>query len=257
MLLVEPNVIDRAFTAFEHKYVRRAKAWDLDDHVELWATASVACRTNGMKGFDAVYDHLRSHWQLARGPKGSLAPAGTVCETLSLVPARVRTLRLSAIADSDGPELLATAKTVGQVKTLKSGPSIMAASKLLHFVNPRLFVIVDRGMIWDGAFGRAWIWDGIRDMRQHLASVMPGAPKKWDDDSCDAFTYVAVLRACCDLIQRNPQIKDGLDRFLNRVCKRVRPPLDVSDYEGAAAEWFLLGAAELVPPGISRLASRP
>ena len=253
MFKVEPSVIDDAFDAFAKKYVRRSKAWDMDHHVQLWLDAIGTLSDPELAGFTSVYDHLRSFWQLARGKKDSLAPADAVCSALAKVPNQFRHMRLSSVSEEDTPSLLTVVTAVGALKKLKSGPSIMVASKLLHFLNPRLFVIVDRGMMWDGAFSRWWIWEPIVEVRDRLARNTANASDAFDDVACDPFTYVAVLTACADLVRRNPLIRDGLARFLKRECKEVVPPDNISEFEAAAAEWFLLGVAELVPAGVSVL----
>src|SRR5258705_10919806 len=80
---------------------------------------------------------------------------------LILLDNSVKTRHLSSIREDDSCWLLEIFRNLGQMKLNKSGPSVVALSKVLHFWNPRLFVIVDDLIMWKWVFAHSWLKDDI------------------------------------------------------------------------------------------------
>jgi len=127
----------------------------------------------------------------------------------------------------------------------------MAISKILHFYNPRLFIIVDGGMMWNWALSHPWIWKQIEPLRRAVDMAVFGSAQKRGDTACDAASYVAILIWAGDLLRGNPEIGAAYDRFYRNHCDDQQLPADLATYEAAAVEWLLLGLVELPPSGVT------
>ena len=126
---------DRAFDAFHKHYVLKAKrAWDLNHHGRLWARAraSVESGDNG-DGFIEVLDELRKHWQIAWG-KAKMLSGEKILPLLQDKAANGRSKRLSEIGEADAKWLFRLINDVSDIKRVNGQPSLMAISKVLHFL---------------------------------------------------------------------------------------------------------------------------
>jgi hypothetical protein len=249
---IEPATIQRAFGAFHHRYVLNAKpAWELKRHARLWTNAQRALNDRDVEGFGRVYDELRRHWQLNRGKGAMLAAPENIFELLCKLPGSLRETRLSDQTTSTAPNLLRAIEALFCVKRIKAGPSIMAISKILHFFNPCLFVIVDRGMVWNWALKHLWLWRPIKDTRDLLRSTLPGASERTDNGACDPLSYVAILIWAGQVLRDNPEIAVHFARYLRAKCDAAYLPPEPEKFEAVAIEWLLLGLVELPPPGVA------
>ena len=243
---IETQAIDRAFEAFRTRY----KRWDMDHHVDLWADAQRAFERDNVAGFVVIYNELRSYWQIGRGKGAKLAPAEDVFKLLASLPRSLRHARLTDQTASTAPDLLAVVTSLKGVKVAKSGVSIMAISKFLHFFNPRLFLIVDRAMIWDWALNHSWINDPIRALKAELRPRLAGAAGNGGNVGCDPLSYISILIWAGGVLRENPAIASGFASFLRSKCGSKPLPTDLETYDAVAMEWLLLGLVELPPPGV-------
>jgi hypothetical protein len=250
-IVIEPATMDRAYEAFHRRYVLKTKAWDLDHHAQLWVEAQRAVEACDVSAFESVYGSLRKYWQLTRGRDAKMATPAEVFKGLCALAPRLRKRRLAELSETDLSSLLATVEGLKSVKQTKGGTSIMAVSKVLHFFNPRLFVIVDRAMVWNFALNHLWLWRPIEAVRDALDRSLHGRVKKHPADACDPTSYVAVLLWSGELIQANPAVTARFAEYLRRHCRPHSLPDDLMTYEAVAVEWLLLGLVELPPPGVA------
>jgi hypothetical protein len=123
--------------------------WRATDRAQLYGCAERAF--GGEPDFDefrSLYDGLVSNWQIARG--GGLAPAAT---TFDLLVHGCADCARGAGLDLVGKQLrkcLCISGAIGAMAGVKANAQYphVAAAKLLHFYNPRLFPIYDDGVIW-------------------------------------------------------------------------------------------------------------
>jgi hypothetical protein len=249
---IDPNTMDRALSAFHDRYVVNARrAWDIDHHVRLWAEAQTAFANCNAGGFGKVYGELRSHWQIARGKGAIMASPDEVFKLLCDLPTSLRQIRLTDLNESAAPDLRVVVAAMESVKQSKGGESsIMAISKVLHFLNPRLFVIVDRGMVWNWALNHLWVWRPIEATREALRPLLPGMCETSKTGACDPLSYVAILVWAGRLLRDNPAVSESFARFLRSKCSNGPLPPDLATYDAVAVEWLLLGMVELPPPGV-------
>lgn len=251
---ISEDTVDRAFEAFHQRYVMNAtRAWDLDHHGRLWADAraSVESKDDGT-AFLRTLEELRSHWQIARGRASKMLEFGKVLPMLHEKASMLAATKLSAIEESDAASLFRVMNDVSEIKRVQDEPSLMAISKVLHFFNPRLFVIVDRAMVWDWTLAHLWLWRPIEKIRDRVDRVVKCNSSERDDLACDVASYVAVLIWCGRLIRTNPHVAPQFASFLRRhTTEAAHLPTDLETYEAAAAEWLLLGLVELPPPGVT------
>ena len=68
--------------------------------------------------------------------------------------------------------LASTLEAIESMQDIKTNkierPSVVAVSKFLHFWNPRLFVIVDDGVVWKWVFAHDWLRQQVRLTRTRL-----------------------------------------------------------------------------------------
>ena len=161
----------------------------------------------------------------------------------------LRNRRLAELTPSDTERLWELLQSVRDVKHTRNGPSTVAVSKFLHFWNPRLFVIVDDGVIWNRVLAHHWIWEPIRRMRKITDAVIFGKGQKHDDVTCDLGTYLAILAWAGTFVRAHPQLSLGFTDYVQRHAGAARLPADISEYDAVAMEWFLLGVVEIPPAG--------
>lgn len=157
---------------------------------------------------------------------------------------------LSSTRRDDVPGLWKVIMTACRIKRNKSGPSIVAASKFLHFWNPRLFVIVDSGMMWNTAFAHDWLSAPIRRIRESVEGAVTN-PTERGDIACDPLSYLAILLWAGELVRENPGIVEEFGAYLTLCTNGQGIQAKMCSYEAAAVEWFLLGLVELPPAGVT------
>jgi hypothetical protein len=161
--------------------------------------------------------------------------AERVWELLSRINSKCQTLKLSELTHVHSRKVKSALAVGGKLKATAEGPSLMAASKFLHFWNPHLFVIVDREVMSDYVLQHSWIKNSI--------ATLCGRSFEPDFDH-----YLDFLSWCAALTREFPFILDAFKTYLRRRARNRHHRAIAQDCEAAAIEWFLLGVVEL-PPG--------
>ncbi len=228
------RTVTAAFRARHEKYGEE-RAWNVEDHLRMFNLAKKAWAQEDIgPEFRELYSTLKNSWQIFR-PMKRPPSAAKVWRLLSQVQRGCQELTLSKLDDARRRDVERALAIAGKLKTTVDGPSLMAASKFLHFWNPRLFVIVDREVMSEYVLQHTWIMNGIG-----ACSGRQFEP--------DFKHYVDLLMWCGALLRESPFV---LDAFRKYVGEHVADPslrAVAADCEAAAAEWFLLGVVEL-PPG--------
>ena len=140
---------------------------------------------------------------------------------------------------------------VKDVKVNKYGPSVMAISKFLHFGNPRLFVIVDDGVILDRVLSHAWLWRQVEEVRVRTDRRLSLPDDRHRGEMCDLATYVAILTWAAALLGESGDRRE-FERYVRptvndaavlRTWSTTRLPRSI----------VLLGLVELPPCGVHGL----
>lgn len=243
------QIAERAFAEHGRKYGQRIEAdpWDVAAHAELWVHGRQAVERGDSASFVRLHSELRSYWGVGRGKNQQELPPSAIHDLLQSLPMPLRSLRLSKLEDAQVPALFDALGSASAIKRNSEGPSIMAMSKYLHFMNPRLFVIVDRQVMWSYVLNHDYLWKPIEATRDRLRELLPTASAKYVKDACDVLSYAAILRWCGDLMRANPDLPPVFHKYLSSCCGEKPCPEDAVDFEAAAAEWLLLGLVEIPP----------
>lgn len=201
----DDSMIRVAFDWHFKRYGQGKRAWDVPYHISMWQRARTAFDLGSPSDFKYVYEELRRRWQVFRGRHGHWSTEQTFTTLRSCSP-EMRSRRLADLRTSDIPTLWHVLQAMRDVKQTSHGPSTVAVSKFLHFWNPRLFVIVDDGMIWKWALAHHWVWEPIRRTRQATDMLLFGQPQKRRDETCDLGTYLAVLIWAGSFVRAHPQL---------------------------------------------------
>jgi len=188
----DDDTIRAAFDWHLARYGERKRAWDTPYHVSMWQRAQRAFEHRSQADFDYVYEELRRRWQVFRGSRDYWTSEQTFTSLMACCP-ELRNRRLAALTSSDIQRLWEVLQSVRDVKRTSNGSSTVAVSKFLHFWNPRLFVIVDDGVIWKWVLAHHWVWEPIRRMRDVTDVAIFGKRQEHEDVVCDLGTYLAVL----------------------------------------------------------------
>lgn len=245
---LDDRTIAAAFREHFLRYVTGKRGWDVSYHVRLWHQANRAFSNESPTEFDEVYGELRRVWQAFRGSGTSWSPEATFAKLLQC-DQKCRGLRLLDLKESDWPVVWSVLQRMEGLKVNKTGPSIVAISKVLHFWNPSLFVIVDVGVVWNWVLRHQWIRREIQDVRKDTDQRLFGRVPDHSDETCDLATYLAILVWASQLLCRNPGISSRFGAYV-REKSDSDPPSDVGEYDAAAVEWFLLGLVEIPPSGV-------
>lgn len=244
---VNETTVKAAFDEYSKHYAE-GRAWGIDHHVEMWNLARQAFRHGSFDAFHTLYEKLRSRWQVFRGT-GDHWPDRKVYDTLLACDQRIARCRLSSICKDDLPSIWAAIQAVKSIKVNQTGPSVVAVSKFLHFRNPRLFVIVDDGLVWKWVFGHSWLREQVESIRKETDCLI-GHSTRHADSVCDLPTYLAVLAWASRLVRDNPCITPAFYEHVRRHANKVTVSPEVAEYDAAALEWFLLGLVALPPVGV-------
>lgn len=243
--------ISAAFEQHRRKYASGERGWDVPHHIEMWQTARRAFEEPSFEDFERLYRELKSRWQVFRGAKAHWTARQSFERLRSLDP-RYGTRRLSTLGDSELGDLWLLLEAMPDVKTNKYGPSVVAVSKFLHFWNPKLFVIVDYGVIWSFVLEHGWLWRSYEAARKDVDQRIFGKAQRHSDETCDLRSYLAILAWAGRLARDNPGIMERFAEHVGRNRGDAQLPPGLSHYDGAAVEWFLLGVVEISPPGIGQ-----
>jgi hypothetical protein len=245
-MTVEPETIKRAFDEHRARYAQRERAWDVSYHVRLWERARTAFERGSEDDFTYVYEELRRRWQAFRGGESNWGRK-KIFEKLRLLNPSFFTFRLRELTAGHIQTLWKLLGEVEGLKTNSDGPSIVAMSKFLHFWNPRLFVIVDQGVIWNWVLNHNWLWDEVKPVRRQVDQALFGGTCKRKDATCDLSSYLAILLWSAHLLRENPAISTC---FWAYIAGHEGVQSYVETYDAAAVEWFLLGLVEIPPTGV-------
>jgi len=240
------KTIHRAFEVFQHIF---SQGWQLEHKNELYRSADRAFSNGGNEDeFEKVYNELIRTWGFGR--KGQLISAFKAFSMLAGLPRhlgqRFKRKRLSTFTPTDIPDLAELLRIVAHVKKLKKDPSLMAISKLLHFWNPRFFVIFDQKIMENFVFEHEWLKTSFERYNKEVTKRI--ANERLTPRLSKAFSrYIATLWVCSDCLKSNPAIAEC---FFENCCQRIEqanPVRDLGNYEALAVEWFLEGAVHLPP----------
>ncbi len=190
-------------------------------------------------------------WQAFRGSKSRPEREAVHKTVVDVVPngCRIRTMRLTDLTAADlgpvGPVLEAACT----LKINDDGPSLVAASKCLHFLIPRLFVIVDRQMVGEFALRHEWI-------RGRVKETFDALPTELQQDILGSrlrsrkLRYLDILLWAAAVMRDNPYVTEAFAKYVTEHAKKEHVPPDIREYEAAAFEWLLLGLVHLSPEGV-------
>ena len=161
-------------------------------------------------------------------------------------------MKLSALSPTNLGQVGVVLNAVRSLKEISDGPSLVAVSKSLHFLNPRLFVIVDRLVVGDFVLQHDWIRrqvEAARDeaLKNGLPVDAPGSCLVSND-----LRYLDILLWAGGVMRDNSCIAETFADYVRSQAGGERLPDDYRQFEGAAFEWFLLGLVELLPGGVKR-----
>ena len=246
---VDEIAVQKAFDHYLRHYVGQ-KGWGIKERVDLWERACKAFGQSSAADFHELYQRLRGSWQVFRGSSNYWSEPETF-DVLRNCDRQFAQYKLSSFGEHDRSAVWGFIKNVEGIKTNKTGPSVVAVSKFLHFWNPRLFVIVDDSVVWKCVFGHEWLREQVQLTRTQLETdCLIHDVREHDNEVCDLPTYFAVLVWASQLVQKNPCIVRGFDKYI-RQHAAIPVPGEVAEYEAAAVEWFLLGLVELPPAGVT------
>lgn len=219
MTLFKDDEIRKAFDTYRQCYLPK---WPLCHKGEMYQLAERAFQPVFNKEAGEAFLHKLRAWQVFRGASTGEPPVDIQC--IHGILAHAERFRSSRSIDQEaynGVEELCG--EVATIKKLRSGGfPVMAVSKVLHFWNPRFFVIVDGEVMQDHVLSK-------EDIRQ---------PLKFDLRKVStASEYVRFLRCCSDLLRENPGIMSHFAKLIGRCDCRW------DDYKGTAVECFLEGLA--------------
>ena len=244
----DDDTVRAAFGWHLVRYGRRKRAWDTPYHISMWQRAQKAFELGSQTDFDYVYEELRRRWQVFRGSRDYWTSEQAFTALNACCP-ELRNRRLAALTPADIPRLWEVLQSVRDVKRTGNGSSTVAVSKFLHFWNPRLFVIVDDGVIWKWVLAHHWVWEPIREMREVTDAAIFGKRQEHKDVTCDLGTYLAVLAWAGAFVRAHPLLPCCFADYIQRHAEGTQLPSAIAAYDAVAMEWFLLGVVEIPPAG--------
>jgi hypothetical protein len=162
----------------------------------------------------------------------------------------VKAIALSGLNDTTLAAVWENLDRVKGIKATKSGPSVVAISKFMHFVNPALFVIVDDAVVWRWVLKHKWLQVRLHAGVRRAARILDQRVPAHLPDTCDLVSYAGTLYWLGEVVRDNPRITSAFAEYVRQECPEGAAGLPLEDYEAAAVEWFLLGVVDLPPPGI-------
>jgi hypothetical protein len=247
-MFLEPSAISAAFAQYIQRYGVR-KDWDISHRCQCWAKGQHAFDCDCAESFDWLHRALRGYWQAFRNAAGPCWSAAEAFGQMKRLDQVYRGKRLSQCGPGDIPALWQVVLAMSPIKPMKSGPSVVAISKFLHFWNPRLFVIVDYEMVWRRVISSHWwLWREVVAARQVVEAALPGQRGDPTDATCDLVSYLAILLWAGQIVRDNPTVPAIFAQHCRDAPSEFALPF--LEYEAAGLEWLLLGLAELPPPGV-------
>jgi len=249
MIRLSEETLRRAFEAFRTRWGEWAVG--LNSQLAMYAAGQTAFGATGkLKDFEIVYNELRK-WRLFRG--GRVKPAEWVYGRLNGLDRGLRQRRLSQLNGEDWPKVWRAIEVLQDVKANKGGPSVMAISKFLHFWNPRLFIICDQQEVEQFVFGHRWLAQQLE--LAETGAIFQAAGVEADDKG-GLSRYLRVLAFGSDFVKANGRILPEFARTVRELADGTALPGDIETYEATAAEWCLIGLAEMPPEGVELTGGR-
>ena len=242
-----PEIIKAAYDQHLRVYAEGRRKWDVPSHIRLWNKAEYAFNNSSVEHFERdIYEELRRNWQVFRGSEQFASPR-FVFDLLTSSCVSVRRIRLSEITSDNVAPIWEAINAMCEIKLTRAGPSVMAISKFLHFWNPRLFVIVDDGVMRRWVLQHSWIKEQLRSTHANLVVCFHNKEVEWTRGKCDLTAYLSLLVWAGHIIRENLDIALEFVNYLKRHQGTLPFPRDIGAYEAAAMEWFLMGLVEINP----------
>jgi len=244
MIRVSEEAVSKAFEACRRRRPKWFGPEGLGLQLRMYVAAARAFGESGqLEHFEDVYQGLKK-WKVGRA--GVLLPCKTVFERLTGLDPRLQKQRLSALAPADWPMVWDALCRLKDVKQTKKGePRVMAVSKFLHFWNPRLFVICDQEEVEGFVFGHHWLktqCEGV-NVARHVGEAAVAREPSLEG-------YLKVLALASEFVKANPHILPEFAWTVRSLVGGAAVPADIETYEATAAEWCLVGLAEMPPAGV-------
>lgn len=246
-MILSEDAVRTAFRLHEEVYTAPG-VWSLEDRSRAWSAAHQAFHHSSNSDFDWLYNDLAKRWQVFRG--GTRAPMNVVQACIQGLDQRFRVVRLTDFQAADLRGCWTILKAMEVIKTNTSSPSVVAISKFLHFWNPRLFVIVDRAVMWEKVLSRSWLKAWLKTEVEQVQRLVPHATPARDRSACDQLSYLGLHFGLAKVLRKNPHITRCFAEYIRPHVSSDSRAIDVTIFDGAAMEWLLLGLAEMTPCGV-------
>ncbi len=205
------------------------------------AFESSTSRSDALRVFTAeVYENLRRYWMVFRSSStGQYWPSERVFDSLkdnfadlgwntnitlanvpTIISAQEMVLRLEALRD---------------IKPNKGYP-IMAASKFLHFFNPRLFPIYDNEIVWERV---------MKLFRNDFKTYCISAGLPYDMTDSAVFLRNYIWWASSLVAGAHPEFMSVFSRWAEENSNEILSPNDLSLLYATAFEFAVIGAERI------------
>ena len=197
---------------------------------------------------DPHYQKWQRDWQVFRGRVIDLRlEADGVFEDLHQLDIPFRGRTLSDFAAGDIAPTLATLFCLCDLRRTGRAPTLMSATRFLHYWNPRMFVQMDKARMQEWVIRHEWISESVEEIEQWVQEQIPA-----EDQAMQSFQgwfplYLAMQLWCAETLRGNPEIKQNFARLLDEELPASQRRQTVGQYESLAIEWFLLGVTHLPP----------
>jgi hypothetical protein len=253
VLTISDAAVRRAFRTYQEVYGRQ-RYWGLTQYAPLWDYGRRAFSSGAeFDAFKELYKVLRFQWLVFRSSRVNYTPPPPEIVFALLSKAshphpEILTASLSTLRPADGPALRGVLQNAAEIKVNNGGSSLVAASKFLHFWNPKLFVIVDAQVMDGFVFQQDWLYNEIDAVNKKLDQELARTPWRLVGP-VTRFRYEAILHWSSSLLHANPNIPALFADFA-RGEKIPEPLGGFAQFEGAAVEMLLLGLANMPPAGV-------
>lgn len=243
-----PDMVGNALDLYHQHYVA---GWPLTTKVHLYNHAIDAyhignSNSHALRAFVQIYEYLRKYWKVFRGKDVvSYWEAVEALENLRGVCSawgNSSDLTLMSLDVSNSrTQLQGCFDAFAGIKRLSSGDyPWMAASKFLHFFNPRLFPMWDRAEVWDMALNS-------RFQHDYQAFCRRIGAKPGERSSIFNCTYTAMA---AELMQNaHPELMVQFASWFRQNCvgcdDKHSVLEDINTYYATAFEIILLGATKM------------
>lgn len=237
------DVIRRALEQF-HRMQRESLGVSIKDHL-------YRPLTNGgqiEEWHNPRYRKWQSDWQVFRGRVIDLRlESVSVFEDLHQLDGPFCTRALSDFTQEDIPFTLAALFCLCDLRRTGRAPTLMSATRFLHYWNPRIFVQMDKARMQEWVFRHEWINRGVEGIERWVREQI-----STEDQNVPGFqgwfpSYLAMQLWCAETLRLNPEIMQNFTRLLDEELPDPERRNRVGQFESLAIEWFLLGVTHLPP----------